>query len=227
MLEEVPGAVEKKNNGVARASLQKEFTLTSGVAVIVGQVIGSGIFITPKSILHYGGSFGVCILMWVAGAFVSVAGGLCYIELGLLVKRGGGESGYLTEAYSLKNKNKWSELFGSMLGFLFVWSNVCILRPASLAIQSLTCARYLTRPLYGDAAVPEYLVKLVALTALGKLTIERVNKSCNYKPGFQRESSHCIDCPFPFMWWGSKHTWVKCDKLVPIGMFGNYGPCNS
>lgn len=155
---------------VQGGGLLKEFTLRTGVAVIVGQIIGSGIFVTPNSVLRYGGSFGACMLLWLAGSLVSMAGGLCYIELGLLVKRGGGESGYLTEAYSLKKRSRWSELFGSMLGFLFVWSNVCILRPASLGIQSLTCARYLTRPFYGDSQVPEYLVKAVALAVLVMIT---------------------------------------------------------
>lgn len=165
-------SVSPVQNG--RASLQKEFTLSSGVAVIVGQIIGSGIFVTPKSILRHGGSFGVCIALWLAGAFVSMAGGLCYIELGLLVKSGGGESGYLREAYSFKRKkkgSKWGELLGSMLGFLFVWSNVWILRPASFGIQSLTCARYLTRPFFREVEeVPEFLVKVVALSVLGELS---------------------------------------------------------
>lgn len=169
MLEEVkrgPPSFEK--NGQVQVSLKKEFTISSGIAVIVGQIIGSGIFITPRSILHYGGSFGVCILMWIAGGFVSMAGGLCYIELGLLVKRGGAEYGYLKEAYSFKKRNRWTEFCGSMLCFLFVWASVFVLRPASLAIQGLTCAHYLTRPLYGDAEVPKYLVMGVALTMLGE-----------------------------------------------------------
>ena len=166
MIEEIYDDSQKEKGKV---SLKKEFTLSSGVAVIIGQVIGSGIFITPRSILSYAGSFGACILMWIVGACVSVAGGLCYIELGLLVKRGGGEFGYLTEAYSLKDRNQWTKLFGSMLGFLFVWSNIFILRPASFGIQSLTCARYLTLPFYSSTAeVPEYLVKVVALILLGK-----------------------------------------------------------
>lgn len=151
-----------------KISLKKEFTLYSGVAVIVGQIIGSGIFITPRSILSYAGSFGACMVFWIIGALVSMAGGLCYIELGLLVKRGGGEPGYLVEAYSFRNKNKWSELLGSLLGFLFVWSNICILRPASLSIQSLTCSHYLTSPFVGSDEVPsESLVTAVALGILG------------------------------------------------------------
>ena len=150
------------------SSLQKEFTLSTGIALVVGQIIGSGIFITPSSILHYAGSFGACIIMWICGAFIAIAGGLCYIELGLLVKKGGGESGYLTEAYSLKKRSRWSEVFGSLLGFLFVWNNICILRSASLAIQALTCAQYLTLPFYGDDVVPGYVVKGVALSVLGK-----------------------------------------------------------
>ncbi len=164
MIEEVHNGGSKETKG----SLKKEFTLSSGVAIIVGQIIGSGIFITPRSILLYAGSFGACILMWIVGACVAIAGGLCYIELGLLVKRGGGEFGYLIEAYSLKERNQWSKLLGSMLGFLYVWSNVCILRPATLGIQSLTCARYLTLPFYSSSTeIPEYLVKAVALMLLG------------------------------------------------------------
>lgn len=168
MVEEVTTSPVQKGDG-DKASLQKEFTVTSGIAVIVGQIIGSGIFITPRSILHYGGSFGVCVLMWLAGALISMCGGLCYIELGLLVKRGGGESGYLLEAYSLKNLSRWSELLGSMLSFLFVWNNVWIMRPASLAVQSLTCAHYVSRPFYGEDDIPEYIVKAIALGVLGKV----------------------------------------------------------
>ena len=146
-------------------SLSREITLSSGVALVVGQIIGSGIFITSKSILNYAGSFGATILMWIFGAVVAMAGSLCYIELGLLVKGGGGECGYLTEAYSFKKKNKWCELLGSILGFLFVWSNVCVLRPASLAIQSLTCAHYLTKPF--SVETPDSLLQAVAVAALG------------------------------------------------------------
>ena len=144
-------------------SLKKEFTLRSGIALIVGQIIGSGIFVTPTSILQYAGSFGASVIFWIFGAVVSIAGGLCYIELGLLVNKGGGESGYLLEAYSLKNRNRWSNLVGSMLSFLFVWSGVFIIRPASMAIQSLSCAKYLTKPFYDGEKVPEYLVKAIAL----------------------------------------------------------------
>lgn len=169
VIEEVGNSKGKEPQKNGRISLKKEFTLISGVAIIVGQIIGSGIFVTPRSILQYAGSFGVSIVMWLIGALVSMAGGLCYIELGLLVKRGGAESGYLIEAYSFKKRNKWSELLGSMLSFLFVWSNVCILRPASMGIGSLTCARYLTRPFYGSGDVPDYLVRTVALSMLGEI----------------------------------------------------------
>lgn len=161
--------IHSNNKNVESTSLEKDITLSSGIAIIVGQIVGSGIFITPKSILHYAGSFGVSVLMWIFGALVAMAGGLCYIELGLLVKRGGGESGYLIEAYSFKKRSRCSELFGSMLGFLFVWSNVFILRPASLGIQSLTCARYLTQLFYKSDEVPDSLVKAVAFSVLGEL----------------------------------------------------------
>lgn len=180
MIEEV-----HKNTKNDDVSLKKEFTLSSGVAVIVGQIIGSGIFITPRSILSYAGSFGTCMVMWLLGACISIAGGLCYIELGLLVKRQGGEFGYLIEAYSLKDRNQWSKLFGSMLGFLFVWSNLLILRPASLGIQSLTCARYLTLPFFdSNEEVPEYLVQFAAFALLGKCS----GHKCSYIDSHLRAS---------------------------------------
>ncbi len=155
------------NGSSPKVSLKKEFTVVSGVAVIVGQIIGSGIFVTPNTVFSYAGSFGLCMLLWIFGSIVAISGGLCYIELGLLVKRGGGESAYLREAYSMKKKNKGFELLGSMLGFLFVWSNICILRPASTVIQSLTCAHYITRSFYREADVPEYWVKGIALGIIG------------------------------------------------------------
>lgn len=154
-----------------KIALKKEFTLSSGIAVVVGQIIGSGIFVTPKSILHYAGSFGVCIIIWVLGAVISIAGGFCYIELGLLFKKGGGEPAYLREAYSFKKRSKWSELFGSLISFLFIWSNISILRPAGMGILSLTCSRYLVRPFFGDDEIPEYLIKAVALSILSKFTV--------------------------------------------------------
>lgn len=150
-------------------ALKKELTLFSGVGYVVGIIIGSGIFITPKRILCLTGSFGLSLIVWIIGGLVAMAGGVCYIELGLLIKKSGAEYNYLKETYSFNKKHKILDLLGSLISFLYIWSSVCIIRSTSLAIISLTCAEYLIRPFFiGCKEVPEDAVKLLTLTILRK-----------------------------------------------------------
>lgn len=147
-------------------ALKKELNLFSLTAYIVGTIIGSGIFITPRTILCYTGSFGVSLVMWLIGGIIAIGGGLCYIELGLLIRKSGGEYSFIKEAYSFKKKLR---LLGSLLGFVYTWSSLTVIRPSSLAIITLTSARYLIRPFYiGCDNIPEPAVKLVALATLRK-----------------------------------------------------------
>ena len=146
--------------------LKREITPLSGIGFVVGQLIGSGIFITPSAILKNTGSFGLSLVCWGIGAIVALAGSLCYFELGLLVRKAGGEYAILLEAYSFHKKNPWVEALGSLIAFLFTWTTVFVLRGASVSIITLACARYLTRPFFIDCDVPESVVKLLALTVL-------------------------------------------------------------
>ena len=161
-----------------KLALKREITPLSGIGFVVGQLIGSGIFITPSNILGYTGSFGLSMACWIIGAVVALAGALCYFELGLLVRKAGGEYAILLEAYSFRKKNRWVEMLGSLVSFLFTWTTVFVLRGASASIITLTCARYLSRPFFIDCDVPESVVKLIALAALRKflcLTICKYN----------------------------------------------------
>ena len=71
--------------------LRKELELLDGVAIIVGVIIGAGIFVSPKGVLKYSGSVGQAILVWVSSGLLSMIGALCYAELGELVAYFGGE----------------------------------------------------------------------------------------------------------------------------------------
>lgn len=72
---------EEKNedNGV---KLKKELGLLDGVAIIVGIIVGAGIFVSPKGVLTNSGSVGQALIVWIFSGLLSLVGALCYAELG-------------------------------------------------------------------------------------------------------------------------------------------------
>lgn len=159
-----------KDVATDEGGLKKELNLFSAVAYVVGNIIGSGIFITPQTVLCRTGSFGASLVVWVVGGIAAMAGGLCYIELGLLIGKSGAEYNFIKEAYSFK-KYKVAGLLGSILSFLYVWCSVIIIRSSSLAIITLTCAEYLIRPFYigcPSNSIPQSAVKLTSLIIISK-----------------------------------------------------------
>lgn len=71
--------VAKSENGV---ELKKQLGLLDGVAIIVGVIIGAGIFVSPKGVLLHSGSIGQAIIVWILSGVLSMVGALCYAELG-------------------------------------------------------------------------------------------------------------------------------------------------
>ena len=149
-------------------SLRKELTVFNGVTLIVGGIIGSGIFFTPKLILCYTGSFGVSMVAWLVGAFIALAGALCFVELGLLIRSSGGDYSFLLEGFSFNRKNKVVTAVGGGVAFLYIWCTVFIIRPGSFAILTLTCAHYLAQPFFVSCSAPESVVKLIALSVISE-----------------------------------------------------------
>lgn len=81
-----PRAMDVGTDGDKESSqgvrLKKELSLLNGVAIIVGVIVGSGIFVSPSIAIKYAGSKGMALIVWVLSGLLSMVGALCYAELG-------------------------------------------------------------------------------------------------------------------------------------------------
>ncbi len=122
--------------------LPRKLGIASAAAVIIGSTIGSGIFRTPAVVAERIDAVWLFLAAWVLGGLVAVAGALTFAELSTMMPRTGGIYVYLRRAY------------GSQVAFLFGWTQLLVLRPASYGAISITCSEYLWRVFSIDGAAP-------------------------------------------------------------------------
>jgi APA family basic amino acid/polyamine antiporter len=114
-----------------RPELARDLNLSHAGAVVVGTIIGSGIFLVPSEMMQAVGSARLVYLAWMVGGLLSFFGALTYAELGAMKPQAGGEYVYVRDAY------------GPLGGFLYGWTWFVIAKPASIATVATGLVRVL------------------------------------------------------------------------------------
>jgi APA family basic amino acid/polyamine antiporter len=128
---------KRANDSQLRPELARDLRLSHAGAVVVGTIIGSGIFLVPAEMMQAVGSARLVYLAWMVGGLLSFFGALTYAELGAMKPQAGGEYVYVRDAY------------GPLAGFLYSWTTFLIAKPASIATITTGLVRILqTFPIF-------------------------------------------------------------------------------
>lgn len=138
--------------------LTQSITFMQALALVVGMIIGSGIFLKPGIVLSNAGTPWMSILAWLAGGIITLASALSVAEIAAAIPKSGGLYTYLTE------------LYGGVVGYLLGWVQAVISYPASVAALAIAFATY------SGYFVPlnAWQQKLVAVGILGFILLMNV-----------------------------------------------------
>ncbi|HEX4037740.1 MAG TPA: amino acid permease [Acidobacteriaceae bacterium] len=127
-----PRPAGKPAAGAVRSrELPRVLNASHATAIVVGTIIGSGIFLVPQEMMRATGSSGLVYLAWIAGGLLSLFGAMTYAELSTLLPYAGGEYVYIRGAY------------GDLPAFLYMWTWFAVAKPASIATVTIGLARTL------------------------------------------------------------------------------------
>lgn len=154
---------------------QVALELIDAVAVIVGIVIGAGIFETPALVAANAGNGTALILMWLGGGVISLIGALCFAELATTYPHHGGSYYYLHRA------------FGKQIAFLFAWARLSVVQTGSIAILAFVFGDY-TAQIFslGDYSASIYAaLAIIVLTGLNIIGLRQGKSVQNWLSAFK------------------------------------------
>ncbi len=146
------------NESRTRVAPKRELSLYDSTCIIVGIIIGAGIYQMAPDVAKGAGSTWGVLALWAVGGLLSLCGALGYAELATAYPQQGGDYVYLTKAY------------GPWAGFLFGWAQLTVVRPADIAVMAFAFATY-GRAIYDPlAAYPQISHRVLAGAAVIALT---------------------------------------------------------
>ena len=125
-----------------QSELPRVLNASHATSIVVGIIIGSGIFLVPREMMAAVGSSRAVYAVWIVGGLLSLFGAMTYAEITAARPRYGGEYAFLRDAY------------GDLAGFLYMWTQITVAKPASLATIAAGLARVL-----GTFAIFDYFAQ--------------------------------------------------------------------
>src|SRR5580765_5366074 len=110
--------------------LPKTIGLWSATTIVIGSVIGSGIFMKPATMAGQLGSPYILIAVWVVAGIISIFGAMAFAELGTMFPETGGQYVYLRKTY------------GDFIAYLYGWGSIAVINTAAIAAIAFVCAAY-------------------------------------------------------------------------------------
>lgn len=165
----------------SRTNLLRDLGASQAISIVVGVVIGSGIFLVPAEMIQAAGSARLVYLAWIVGGIFSFFGAVTYAELGAMKPQAGGEYVYIRDA------------FGPLAGFLTGWTWTIIIKPTSLAAISIGIVRllanfpslaFLSRRLSGIPITEGQLVAMAFVIFVSVVNYIGIRRAGNFQLAF-------------------------------------------
>ncbi len=158
---------------VPPARYARRLGLGSATLLVVGGIIGSGVFLNPAVVAQRVGTAPLTLVAWGLGAVIAILGAFIFAELGARLPAVGGGYAYLREA------------FGPLPAFLYGWALLLAIASGAIAAVAVTCASYLAR-LVG---LPDAVVRPLAL---GLIAVVSVVNAMGVAPGVRLQNLFTI-----------------------------------
>jgi len=148
----------------APATLPRAIGFMGATAIVVGTIIGSGVFLVPHDVARQTGSVGVVFALWILGGALALAGSLSLAELGAAVPEAGGVYVYLRDAY------------GKLVAFLYGWAALLVIESGGIATLAVAFSIY-SSSFFPLSAVERKLVAAAVIALLTAVNIAGVRRA--------------------------------------------------
>ena len=148
MVESINDISSKREN----EGFKRQINLLSAIGLLVGTIIGSGIFVSPTEVAKHSGSSGLLLIVWVGSGILALFSALCYVELGTMFPTSSGSD--FDFVY---------ESFGELPAFMSGFISVVVLSPMAFVMVTLTCGNYIA----SAVKIDEEYSKLIAAIIIG------------------------------------------------------------